>query len=165
MADVRCPATPLDATDPCRGRFSFASDYVRFKVLEGKAGSIWTRMWSFARALSLFFGSLLLLFEFVSFLSTCFDPGAEPGHPLIRAILGKFDHMDGCQVSNIYWTRHMIDTYRPASEQSGTLHRDGIRILPRNTSSYRATARRDNYARHHAKERKPGGGVPGGPTG
>lgn len=142
------------------GRFSFASDYVRFKVLEEQGGIYLDTDVELRKSLVPFLRDRCFFsFEFDSFLSTCLI-GAEPGHPLIRAILGKFDHMDGCQVSNIYWTRHMIDTY-PALRLNNREQYigDGIRILPKEyfiVPGYGATA---NFARHHAKGTwKPGGG-------
>ncbi|MCB0811409.1 MAG: hypothetical protein KDB96_19180, partial [Flavobacteriales bacterium] len=82
--------------------------------------------------------------------STCLI-GAEPGHPLIRETLAKFDRMSGCEVSNVYWTRHLIEHYpRLRLNNRDQAVGDGIRILPKEYFIVPSFNKDAGFARHHA---------------
>lgn len=132
-------------------KYSFASDYVRFKVLAEEGGIYVDTDVELRKSLEPFLKERCFFsFEFDSFLSTCLI-GAEPGHPLIRAMLARFDHMEGCQVSNVYWTRHMIENYPKLRLNNREQYiGDGIRVLPKEHFIVPAFGGSGNFARHHA---------------
>ncbi|MCB9168755.1 MAG: mannosyltransferase [Flavobacteriales bacterium] len=134
------------------GRYAFASDYMRLHILAEQGGIYLDTDVEVNRSLDPFLSERCFFsFEFDSFLSTCLV-GCEPGHPMIQAVLDRFDDMKGYEVNNTYWTRHMIEHYPEFRlNNRDQVIGEGIRILPKEyfvVPSFRSS---ENYSRHHAQ--------------
>lgn len=98
-------AHPWTARMYAEGRFAFASDHMRLKILHGQGGFYLDVDTKLRKRLDPFRKEQCLVsFEFDSFLSTGVI-ACRKGHPLLEEWMAKYDGMDGPVVSNDVITR------------------------------------------------------------
>jgi mannosyltransferase OCH1-like enzyme len=113
-------------------RYAFASDYARFHVLKEYGGVYLDTDVVMKKSLAPFFDErCFFAFEYDSFLSTCII-AAEPGHPLIAALLAGYDNVEGPVINNIIVTDYFLHHY-PEFRLNNRDQRmgDGVRVLPK----------------------------------
>lgn len=133
------------------GLYAFASDFVRFWVLNKYGGIYLDTDVELKKSLAPFLSnSSFLSFEFDSFMSTCII-GAVKNHVIISKLLDKFDSMSEYEVSNSYVTRYFIDNYPEfrLNNQEQSLG-DSVHIYPKEYFVVPSFDDTHNYALHHA---------------
>lgn len=154
--DVR--SHPWMARMYAEGRFAFASDYLRLKVLQEHGGLYLDTDMEVKKHLGpLLDARCLFSFEMDSFLATCIM-ACEPGHPVMADLLRKYDELSGVVVSNSLVTEHFLETYPDFHvDNREKVLGEGVRILPKEFCVVPTFTGKRNYAVHHAENQwKPG---------
>lgn len=145
-------------------RYAFASDYARFHILKDHGGVYLDTDVVMKRSIVPFLQERCFFsFEFDSFLSTCII-GAEPGHPLITALLAEYDNVEGPVINNIIVTEYFLRHY-PEFRLNNHDQRvgDSVRVLPKEYFVIPSFDRVKNFAVHNAnnhwKAKRKGSGI------
>jgi hypothetical protein len=152
---------PFMARMHAQGRYAFASDYARLRVLHAHGGLYLDTDVTMKKSLLPFMHeSCLWSFEFDSFLSTAVI-AAVPGHPLIADLMAMYDGMTEGVVNNDLVTRHFLARY-PGFRLNNRDQRlpDGVRVVPKEYFIVPSFDRTKNFAVHAANNhwKQPGGG-------
>ncbi len=123
---------PWAARMYAQGRFAFASDHMRLKILHAHGGFYLDVDTALKKRLDPFLGEQCLLsFEFDSFLSTGVI-ACQAGHPFLLEWMALYDQLDSPIVSNDVITRHFLDRFPEFRlNNRDQLVGTGIRVLPK----------------------------------
>lgn len=132
-------------------RYAFASDYARFHILKEHGGVYLDTDVVMKKSIAPFLSERCFFsFEFDSFLSTCII-AAEPGHPLISALLTGYDKVNGPVINNIIVTEYFLEHYPEfrLNNHDQRMH-DGVRVLPKEYFVLPSFDRSKNFSVHNA---------------
>lgn len=133
------------------GRYAFASDYARMKVLHEHGGIYLDTDVELKKSIAPFLNERCLWsFEMDAFLATCII-ACVPRHPLMTALLKEYDKLDSPIVNNAIVTEYFLRTY-PEFHVNNKDQRVGgdIRVLPKEYFVIPSFDRSKNYAVHNA---------------
>ncbi|WP_411826376.1 glycosyltransferase family 32 protein [Luteolibacter sp. AS25] len=132
------------------GKFAFASDWARLKILE-KQGGIYLdtdveihKTFETFRKHRMFWG-----FEYETYLATS-TIGSEPNHPFLTSLLALHDHLSEAEINNIITTRHFLETFEEFRlNNSRQVLPEGIEVYPKEYFSVPTKNTEAGFCRHH----------------
>lgn len=147
-----------------QGRYAFASDFARLRILRDHGGVYLDTDVVMKRSIAPFFKERCFWgFEYDSFLSTCII-GSVPGHPLIADMLRMYDTLEEPVVNNTLVTQYFLDHFPDFHlDNREQVVAGDVRVFPKENFVIPSWDRRRNFSVHtadnHWKEGRRGGSI------
>ena len=132
------------------GKFAFASDWARLKILEGHGGIYLDTDVEIFKSFEPFLSQKMIWgFEYDCYLATCMI-GSIPGHPLLAQLLQEYDNRTDATINNTVVTKFFLHNfpYFKLNNTEQQLH-DGIQVMPKEYFSVPSHDPKASFCRHH----------------